>query len=69
MILLDTNLISEPLRPAPNPEVVAWIDAQPVQTLFLSTVTVAELRSGIALLPAGKRRDNLRERIETQVLP
>ena len=69
MILLDTNLISEPLRPAPDPAVIAWIDAQPVQTLFLSAVTVAELRSGIASLPAGKRRDALRERIETQVLP
>lgn len=69
MILLDTNLISEPLRPAPDPKVVAWIDAQPVQTLFLSAITVAELRFGIASLPAGKRRDALRERIETQVLP
>lgn len=69
MILLDTNLISEPLRPAPHPAVIAWIDAQPVETLFLSAVTVAELRSGIAALPAGKRRDSLSERIETQVLP
>ena len=69
MILLDTNLISEPLRPAPDPNVIAWIDAQPVQTLFLSAVTVAELRFGIASLPAGKRRDALRDRIESQVLP
>jgi len=69
MILLDTNLISEPLRPAPDSAVVAWIDAQPMETLFLSAITVAELRSGIASLPAGKRRDTLRERIETQVLP
>lgn len=69
MILLDTNLISEPLRPAPDPKVVAWIDAQPVQTLFLSAITVAELRLRIASLPAGRRREVLRERIETQVLP
>lgn len=69
MILLDTNLISEPLRPVPNPGVVAWIDAQAMETLFLSAITVAELRSGIATLPAGRRRDHLRERIEAQVLP
>jgi predicted nucleic acid-binding protein len=69
VILLDTNLISEPLRPVPNPGVVAWIDAQAMETLFLSAITVAELRSGIATLPAGRRRDHLRERIEAQVLP
>ena len=69
MILLDTNLISEPLRPAPHPGVIAWIDAQPLETLFLSAVTVAELRAGIASLPAGKRRETLRERVESQVLP
>ena len=48
MILLDTNVISEPLRTAPDPRVVAWLDAQPLETLFLSVVTVAELRFGIA---------------------
>lgn len=69
MILIDTNVVSEPLRPRPDPAVIAWIDAQPLETLFLSVITVAELRSGIASLPEGKRRDTLRERIETQVLP
>lgn len=53
MILLNTNVVSEPLRPAPDAQVVAWIDAQPLETLFLSAVTVAELRGGVALLPAG----------------
>jgi toxin FitB len=69
MILLDTNVVSEPLRPAPNPRVVAWIDAQSLETLFLSAITVAELRAGVALLPAGKRRSNLQESLETKVLP
>ena len=41
MILLDTNVVSEPLRPAPNTRVIAWIDAQPRETLFLSAITVA----------------------------
>lgn len=69
MILLDTNVVSEPLRPAPDARVVAWIDAQPLETLFLSAITVAELRAGVALLPAGKRRAGLHDSLETRVLP
>ena len=56
MILLDTDVVSEPLRPAPDARVIEWIDAQPLETLYLSAMTVAELRAGVALLPAGKRR-------------
>lgn len=69
MILLDTNVVSEPLRPAPETRVIEWIDAQPLETLFLSAVTVAELRAGVALLPAGKRRSGLQENLEKRVLP
>ena len=69
MILLDTNVVSEPLRPSPDSRVIAWIDAQALETLFLSAITVAELRAGVALLPAGKRRAGLQESLETRVLP
>lgn len=69
MILLDTNVVSEPLRQAPEARVIAWIDAQPMETLYLSAITVAELRSGVALLPAGKRRTGLQESLEKRVLP
>ena len=69
MILLHTNVVSEPLRPAPNARVVEWIDSQPLETLFLSAITVAELRAGLALLPAGKRRAGLQESLEIKVLP
>ncbi len=69
MILLDTNLISEPWKPKPDPRVVAWIDAQAVETLYLSAVTVAELRFGIAAMPAGSRRKVLHERLEGNLLP
>ncbi len=69
MILLDTNVISEPLRPAPEARVIEWIDAQPLETLYLSAMSVAELRAGVALLPAGKRRNNLHECLEKRVLP
>jgi predicted nucleic acid-binding protein len=69
VILLDTNVVSEPLRPAPDSRVIQWIDAQPLETLFLSAVTVAELRAGVALLPAGKRRTGLQQNLEKRVLP
>lgn len=69
MILLDTNVVSEPLRQAPEARVVDWIDAQLLETLYLSAITVAELRAGVALLPAGKRRTGLHESLEKRVLP
>lgn len=69
MILLDTNVVSEPLRPTPSAHVIEWIDAQPIETLFLSAITVAELRAGITLLPVGKRRTDLHENLEKRVLP
>lgn len=69
MILLDTSVVSEPLRQAPETRVIEWIDAQPLETLFLSAVTVAELRAGVALLPTGKRRAGLHENLEKRVLP
>lgn len=69
MIILDTNVISEPLRTAPELRVVAWIDAQTLETLYLTAVTVGELRYGVAAMPAGRRRDLLAEQLETRVLP
>ena len=69
MILIDTNVISEPLRAAPEPKVVEWLDMQPLETLYLSVITIAELRFGVARLPTGKRRNTLLERQQTQVIP
>lgn len=69
MILLDTDMMSEPLRHAPESRVIEWIDAQAMETLFLSAITVAELRASVALLPAGKRRSGLQENLEKRVLP
>ena len=69
MILLDTNVVSEPLRHAPEVRVIEWIDAQPLETLYLSAITVAELRAGVALLPTGKRRIGLHDNLEKRVLP
>ena len=47
MILVDTNVVSEPLRRAPEPRVAEWLDAQALETLYLSAISVAELRFGI----------------------
>ncbi|QJQ94829.1 MULTISPECIES: PIN domain-containing protein [Halomonadaceae] len=69
MILLDTNVIAEPLRRKPEPRVIEWIDAQALETLYLSAITVAELRSRIVLIPAGKRRSGLQDSLEKRVLP
>lgn len=68
MIVIDTNVISElwKIRAAPN--VLAWMDSQVVETLYLSSITVAELRFGVAAMPAGKRRDVYQERLEREVL-
>lgn len=69
MILIDTNVISELWRAEPNPDVLAWIDAQTVETLYLSAVTVAELRFGLATMPEGRRRTIYQDRLEKEVLP
>ena len=59
MILLDTNVVSEPIRPRPFGRVRAWIDSQPARSLFLCTPVLAELRYGVERLPAGSRRERL----------
>ncbi|MCF8153534.1 MAG: type II toxin-antitoxin system VapC family toxin [Rhodoferax sp.] len=69
MILIDTNVISELWKAEPNPDVLAWMDAQAVETLYLSSVTVAELRFGVAVMPEGQRRSIYQERLEKEVLP
>lgn len=69
MILVDTNVISEPWKPTPDERVCAWIDAQTIETLYLSAITVAELRFGIAAMPQGRKRATLDNRLEREVLP
>jgi predicted nucleic acid-binding protein len=64
MIVLDTNIISELLRPAPNKQVEAWLSAQDGENVYFTTVGEAELRYGLALLPAGKRRNALSKAVE-----
>jgi predicted nucleic acid-binding protein len=59
MIVLDTNVVSETMKPQPDAAVLAWLDRQVIETLYLTSITLAELWFGIAAIPAGKRRDRL----------
>ncbi|RDJ04519.1 type II toxin-antitoxin system VapC family toxin [Rhizobium grahamii] len=69
MIVIDTNVVSELWKAEPDRNVMAWIDAQMIETLYLSAITVAELRFGLAAMPAGKRRTIYLNRLEGEVLP
>jgi len=67
--LLDTNIPSELVRPQPSPCVVKWLDEQENESLFLSVVTLGEIKKGITLLPAGKRRRFLEGWYIDELLP
>lgn len=67
MILLDTNVVSEAMKPEPDAAVLAWLNEQAAQTLYLSSVTLAELLFGIRALSAGKRK-NLLDRALAELL-
>ncbi len=64
MIVLDTNVVSEAMKPEPHPDVRVWLNNQAVETLYLSSVTLAELLFGIAALPAGKRKAMLAQALD-----
>ena len=64
MIVLDTNVVSELMRPDPSSNVVDWVASQAVPRLYLSTISEAELRYGVEILPAGARRTQLLDELE-----
>jgi hypothetical protein len=64
MILLDTNVVSEAMKPEPDAAVRDWLDEQAAETLHLSSVTIAELTFGIGSLPEGRRKDRLTAALE-----
>lgn len=76
MIVLDTNVLSEVMRPEPAKEVADWMRRQPAITLFTTTITQAEILYGIQLLPRGKRRTaltsawhNIQKELDARILP
>ena len=64
MVVLDTNVVSELMRVTPSAEVLVWMDELPPRELFVTAVTEAEVRTGIAILPAGARRRGLADAAE-----
>ena len=70
MILLDTSVVSEGWKPKPNPQVVAWLNAQPADSVYICIPVFAELRFGVELLDPGPRKNRLQawvDRLETEV--
>ncbi len=68
MILLDTNVISEPLKPRPDVGVLRWLDAKLVETLFLPAIGLSELLFGVSVLPEGRRKSELETQLDRRVL-
>lgn len=64
MIVLDTNVVSELMRPRPEPAVVDWVDRQSADELVITALTAAEVRAGVALLEPGRRKHDIDRRVE-----
>lgn len=68
MIVLDTNVLSELVRPVPHPAVINWVDAHDSSELVIIALTAAEIRAGVALLPEGRRKHEIGIRMESLLL-
>jgi len=76
VIILDTNILGALMRPVPDTAVVRWLDQQPAESIWITSITLFEARFGLALLPSGRRRQRLesefdrllREDLENRVL-
>jgi toxin FitB len=64
MILVDTNVLSALMRRAPDPTVIAWLDKQPRTSVWTTSITILEVRFGLQVMPAGKKRSVLMELFE-----
>ena len=64
MIILDTNVLSALMQQNPDPQVVAWLDDQPAESIWINSITLFEARYGLGLLVSGQRKSDLQERFE-----
>ena len=64
MILLDTSIVTEAMKPGPDPRLLAWLDSQPAESLYIASVSVAEILCGLGLLPDGETKDQLARALE-----
>lgn len=65
MMILDTNVLSALMQAQPEPQVVAWLDQQSAESVWITSITLFEARYGLNLLPAGQRKTSLRERFDS----
>ena len=68
MIVLDTNVVSEPLKLRPNEAVIAWLDAQMPETFYITSISLAEVYAGLAAMPASKRRTALQAEVSSKIM-
>jgi predicted nucleic acid-binding protein len=68
MIILDTNVLSALMTPSLNPRPLAWLDKQPPNAVWTTAVNIFESRSGIGLLPHGRRRETLETSLDTVIV-
>lgn len=68
MIIIDTNIISELMKPTPSSRVILWLDQQEVTQLFITTITIAEIAYGLHTLPQGNRRNSLEDIFNTAIM-
>lgn len=68
MIILDTNVVSEALKSGPDAAVLRWLDRQAPNTLYLTTISQAELLAGVQALPVGKRRTELQKVLRNELV-
>lgn len=69
MIVLDTNVVSEPLKLKPDVDVMRWLAVQAPESLFITTITMAKMFTGVEMMPNGRKRDALSAALKEQVLP
>jgi len=67
MIVLDTNVVSEALKPGRDPAVISWLDQQSAETLYLAAPSLAELLIGIAVMPDGKRKTTISTALDSLI--
>jgi len=65
VIVLDTNVVSELVKPGPSPRVISWVDGHDSTDLVITALTAAEVRAGVALLPGGRRKREIGRLMET----
>ena len=66
--LLDTCVVSELVKPNPNPKVISWVNSRHEEDIFLSSITIGEIQKGISRLPESSKKDELQEWLERQLI-